>query len=104
MYRAIAGLHQPAPTGIERQIVGPITREWFSRTWPIALYFTGAMVAALGLGLVAAYGWVLVGGPIAVCGLAAGTIGNRRWPDPALGVSSVSALRELLERSRGPRR
>jgi hypothetical protein len=52
----------------------------------IAVYFAGAMVETLGIALVAAYGWILVGVVIAVAGFALGTAGNRRWPSSGKSV------------------
>jgi len=47
------------------------------------------MVETLGLGLIAAYGWVLAGGAIAICGLVAGAIADRHWPEQRVSSFSV---------------
>jgi hypothetical protein len=70
--------------------LGQAVARWRRREIPtplaIAVYFAGAMVETLGLALVAAYGWILVGVVIAVAGFALGTAGNRRWPSSGESV------------------
>jgi hypothetical protein len=60
----------------------------------IALLFAGVMVETLGLALIAAYGWVLAGGAIAICGLVVGVVADRRWPEQ--GLTSLSVLESYL--------
>ena len=69
----------------------------------IAIYFLGVIVESVGLGIVAAYGLLALGGAIWICGLAIGLLGNRLWPAPAQAVSSFAFLRESLGRSRDSR-
>jgi hypothetical protein len=64
-----------------------------------ALYFAGALIEALGIALVAAYGWIFAGGAIAVCGLLVGTIGNRHWPAHDKGLPSIAALKAYVRMS-----
>lgn len=64
----------------------------------IALYLTGGLVEALGLGLIAAYGSVLAGGAIAGFGLLVGTIGNSHWPGQ--GVSNVALFMGYVDVAR----
>jgi hypothetical protein len=68
-----------------------------------ALYFAGALVETLGFALIAAYGLVLAGGVIAVCGLAVGTVANNRWPAAADGVSPFALVKSHLARPRHSR-
>lgn len=69
----------------------------------IAIYFLGVTVDSLGLGLIAAYGLLGLGGTIWICGLAIGTLGNRLWPVQPQAVSQFAFLRNSLDRSRGSR-
>jgi hypothetical protein len=46
------------------------TRKQFPKALAIAIYFGGALIETLGLGLIAAYGAVLVGGATFIFGLA----------------------------------
>ena len=66
-----------------------------------ALYFIGAMVESLGLGLVVGYRWVLVGGLLAVGGFVIATVANLRWSEPEQGISIVALLKnQIADRTR----
>jgi hypothetical protein len=60
----------------------------------IAIYFVGVLIEAFGLGLIAAYGLVLVGGVIFICGLAIANFGNERWPAPS--VSNLDEMKRFV--------
>jgi hypothetical protein len=93
------------PTAAERRrtaavrLADHVTRERVSPAPGIAVYFLGVIVESLGLGLIAAAGWWVLGGAIFICGLAIGTLGNRLWP--AGPAESVSSLEAPLEERRG---
>jgi hypothetical protein len=77
----------------------PVRRS-LPEAWAIAIYFGGALIAALGLGLMVAYGSALVGGAIIVCGLAVATIGNERWPQREGPASNLALLRAFWQERR----
>lgn len=83
-------------SGVSRQTSNRAERKEFSLALATALYFAGVLVETLGLGLIAAYGWLLAGGAIAFCGLLVATIGNNRWPAANQGVSSVTLLKDCF--------
>jgi hypothetical protein len=76
----------------------------FSPASAVAIFFAGVMVETFGLALIAAYGWVLAGGAIAVCGLVVGAIADRRWPDQGLSSPSVLGSYISAMSSGGPSR
>lgn len=55
-------------------------RTGISSAAAVACYCAGILIETLGLGLIAAYGMVLAGGLLAVCGFVLGTFENSRWP------------------------
>jgi hypothetical protein len=59
----------------------------------VALYFAGALIETLGIALIAAYGSVITGGAIAICGFLVAIVGNRRWPAPEHGLPVVAFVR-----------
>ena len=63
------------------------------------------MIETLGLALIPAYGLLLTGGAIAVCGAGIAMIGDTRWSEPDRSLSIASQLKELmwsLNRGRHP--
>ena len=77
------------------------TRKQFPKALAIAIYFGGALIETLGLGLIAACGAVLVGGATFSFGLAVATAGNRHWSAPARSVTSATVLKAYLSALRG---
>jgi hypothetical protein len=72
-----------------------------SRAAP-AVYVFGALVESLGLGLIAAYHWFLVGGVLAVGGFVSATIANLRWSGPEQGISVLALLQNRIADSTRP--
>jgi hypothetical protein len=64
----------------QHDAVAACRREEIPTPLAAAVFFAGAMVEALGIALIAEYGWMLLGSLIAVVGFTLGTFANRRWP------------------------
>lgn len=65
----------------------------------VTCYCAGMLIETLGLAVVAAYGWLFIGGLLVVSGIALATFGNRRWPAPA-GVSVTEYLKDYVRAGR----
>jgi hypothetical protein len=54
------------------------------------------MVETVGVGLIAAYHWFLVGDVLAVGGFVSATVANLRWPGPEQGISPLALLQNRI--------
>jgi hypothetical protein len=95
------GQHHAPTAGVTvpaRQTRQLVERTQLSLRVAMALYVAGVLVESFGLALIAAYGWVLVGGAIAGFGLVVGFIGDSRLP--GRGVSNVALLMDYVDVAR----
>jgi hypothetical protein len=67
-----------------------------SQAAAVSCFCAGMLIETVGLALVAAYGWLFIGGLLVVGGIALATFGNRRWPEPEGVVSLTDYLKNYV--------
>ncbi len=98
MYIPSQRLHEPPGTATGRAIRTQArgARRALSTRQAAALYVIGILVEALGLGLIASYGWFVAGTAIAAAGVCLATAGNRAWPAPEGSATATRGISGYL--------